>query len=100
VKKLAAFAALAVASSAITSAASAGERTITLAVDNMICVVCAFNVKSALESVPGVVKVRVALKQKIAVVVYDDAKADLTALTSATARVGFPSAPKPDWPTQ
>jgi mercuric ion binding protein len=94
VKKLVAFAALAVASSAIPIAASAGERTITLAVDNMVCVVCALNVKSSLESVPGVVKVRVALKQKIAIVVYDDAKTDVTTLTSVTARVGFPSAPK------
>ncbi len=90
-KKFPAFAALAVASSTISIAASAGERTITLAVDHMACVVCAYNVKSSLENVPGVVKVRVALKKKIAVVIYDDAKADVTALTSATARVGFPS---------
>jgi mercuric ion binding protein len=34
------------------------------------------------------------LKEKTAVVVYDDAKADLNALTAATARAGFPSAPK------
>lgn len=72
--------------------AYAGERTISLAVDNMACVVCAFNVKKSLEGVAGVVKVHVSLKEKIAVVVYDDAKADLNSLIGATARVGFPSA--------
>ena len=75
-------------------AVSAEERTITLAVDNMVCVVCAFNVKRSLERVVGVVKVNVSLKEKTAVVVYDDAKADLKALVTATARAGFPSAPK------
>lgn len=93
-KRFPTFAALAVVSSTISIAASAGERTIILAVDNMACVICAYNVKSSLEGVPGVVKVRVALKKKTVVVVYDDAKADLAALASATARVGFPSTPK------
>lgn len=93
-KKLTTFATLAIALSTTSIAASAAERTIILTVDNMVCVVCAFNVKKSLESVSGVVKVRVVLKEKIAVVVYDDTKADLNALTSATARAGFPSAPK------
>lgn len=75
-------------------AASAEERTITLAVDNMVCVVCAYNVKKSLERVAGVANVRVSLKDKTAVVVYDDAKADLTALITATTRVGFRVAPK------
>jgi periplasmic mercuric ion binding protein len=75
-------------------ASSAGERTVTLAVDNMACVVCAFNVKQSLERVAGVIKVQVLLKEKIAVVVYDDATTDLNELTGATARAGFPSALK------
>ena len=74
--------------------ASADERTVTLAVENMACVVCAFNVRNSLEGVAGVVKVHVSLKEKTAVVVYDDAKADLNALIGATARAGFPSVPK------
>lgn len=41
-----------------------------MAVEKMACVVCAYNVKKSLEGVTGVVKVRVALKEKIAVVVY------------------------------
>lgn len=93
-KKLTTSAALALTLFTNSIAVSAGERTITLAVDNMVCVVCAYNVKKSLEGVAGVVNVRVSLKEKIAVVVYDDAKADLNALISATARAGFPSAPK------
>lgn len=93
-KKLATFAVLAIASSTISVAASASERTITLAVENMACVVCAFNVKKSLEGVPGVANVRVLLKERIAVVVYDDAEADVSTLTDATARVGFVSTPK------
>lgn len=76
------------------AAASAGERTITLAVENMVCVVCAFNVKRSLENVPGVLKADVSLKDKVALVVYDDSKADPRILTTATAQVGFPSIPK------
>ena len=94
VKALIASAVSAIALFAASVAAPADERTISLSVDNMVCVVCAYNVKKSLEGVSGVVKVRVALKEKIAVVVYDDAKADLNALVSATARVGFPSTPK------
>lgn len=75
-------------------ASSAEERTVTLAVDNMACVVCAYNVKRSLERVAGVMKVQVLLKEKTAVVVYDDAKADLNELIGATARAGFPSVPK------
>lgn len=75
-------------------ASSAAERTVTLAVDNMACVACAHNVKRSLERVAGVMKVQVSLKEKTAVVVYDDAKADLNELIGATARAGFPSAPK------
>lgn len=93
-KKLTLISTLTIALTTTSISAFAGERTITLAVDGMICVVCAHNVKKSLEGVSGVAKVRVELKEKIAVVVYDDAKADVGALISATARAGFPSAPK------
>jgi hypothetical protein len=36
----------------------------------------------------------VSFKEKTAVVTYDDAKSDLTALTTATTNAGYPSAPK------
>jgi len=76
------------------SAAFAGEKTITLAVQNMYCADCPFIVKKSLERVPGVAKATVSFKDKTAVVTYDDSKANVTALTAATTKAGYPSAPK------
>jgi mercuric ion binding protein len=76
------------------SAAVAGERTIALAVNNMDCAACPSIVKGSLEAVPGVAKVGVSFKDKTATVVYDDAKADVNQLTSATTNAGYPSTPK------
>jgi mercuric ion binding protein len=72
----------------------AGERTVTLTVENMVCPVCSYTVKRTLERVSGVSKVIVSLQDKTAIVIYDDTKADVGALTRATANAGFPSAPK------
>jgi mercuric ion binding protein len=79
---------------ASSSAASAAERTVMLTVDNMICEACPFMVKKAIEHVSGVSKVTVSFKEKTAVVVFDDAKADVKDLTGAAAKAGFPSALK------
>jgi mercuric ion binding protein len=87
---LAAFAAGIVAS----SAAFAADKTITLAVNNMNCAACPSIVKGSLEAVPGVAKVAVSFKDKTATVIYDDAKANVNELTSATTKAGYPSAPK------
>lgn len=76
------------------SVAFAGEKTVTLAVKNMYCADCPFIVKKSLEAVPGVAKAVVSLKDKTAVVTFDDAKADIGALTSATTNAGYPSSPK------
>ena len=76
------------------SSAMAGERTVTLAVSNMYCAACPHTVKSSLEAVPGVANVVVSFKQKTAVVTYDDAKADVRALTAATTNAGYPSTPR------
>ena len=76
------------------SSALAGERTVTLAVQNMYCADCPFIVKKSLEGVPGVAKVVVFYKDKTAVVTYDDSKADVKELTAATTNAGYPSAPK------
>jgi periplasmic mercuric ion binding protein len=76
------------------SAALAGEKTITLAVENMYCAACPHTVKVSLEAVPGVTKAVVSYKDKTAVVTYDDTKADVKALTTATTDAGYPSAPK------
>ena len=76
------------------SAAFAGDKTVTLAVNNMDCAACPSIVKGSLEAVPGVAKVAVSFKDKTATVIYDYAKADVNQLTSATTKAGYPSAPK------
>lgn len=76
------------------SAALAAEKTITLAVKNMYCADCPFIVKKSLEAVPGVAKATVSYKDKTAIVTYDDSVADVEALTTATTKAGYPSAPK------
>jgi mercuric ion binding protein len=78
----------------VSSSAVAAERTITLAVQNMICADCPFIVKKSLEAVPGVAKATVSFKDKTATVTYDDGKADVKGLTEATTNAGYPSAPK------
>ena len=82
-----------IAMSALTSSAAfAAEKTVTLTVNNMYCADCPYIVKKTLESVPGVAKVAVSFKDKTATVTYDDSKADLRALTTATTNAGYPSA--------
>jgi periplasmic mercuric ion binding protein len=51
-------------------------------------------VVASLQAVPGVAKVAVSLKDKRAIVSYDDSKANVEALTAATTKAGYPSAPK------
>lgn len=74
--------------------ASAAQRTVTLTVTNMYCEACPYMVKKTLERVSGVSTVSVSFKDKTAVVVFDDSKASVEDLTSATAKAGFPSEPK------
>ena len=73
------------------SGVAAADRTITLAVENMTCASCPLIVRKSLERVAGVSRADVSLETKTAVVSFDDAKADLPALTAATASAGFPS---------
>lgn len=76
---------------AMSNAAIAAERTVTLKVDNMTCALCGPTVRKALERVPGVAKVSVNTEKEIAVVTYDDAKATTAALVKATTEAGYPS---------
>jgi mercuric ion binding protein len=76
------------------SPAFAADKTIILAVNNMDCPACPSIVKGSLEAVPGVAKVAVSFKDKTATVIYDDAKANVNQLTSATTKAGYPSAPR------
>ena len=78
----------------VSSAASAAERTVTLAVKNMYCAACPHTVKASLEAVPGVAKAVVSYQDKTAIVTYDDVRTDVKALTAATTNAGYPSAPK------
>jgi mercuric ion binding protein len=78
----------------ISSAAFAGEKTVTLAVQNMDCAACPFTVKSSLQAVPGVAKAVVSFADKTAVVTFDDEKTAVPALITATTNAGYPSAPK------
>jgi periplasmic mercuric ion binding protein len=72
----------------------AAERTVTLAVRNMDCAACPHTVRASLQAVPGVKSVVVSLQARTAVVTYDDARTNLSALTSATTNAGYPSAPR------
>lgn len=78
----------------VSSAAFAGEKTITLGVPGMYCSACPITVKSSLIAVPGVEKVVVSLADKTAVVTFDDAKTAVPALITATTKAGYPSALK------
>jgi mercuric ion binding protein len=81
--------------------AFAGETKVTLAVRNWYCAACPHVVKESLAAVPCVTNVAVSDKTKTAVVTFDDTKADVKALTEATAAAGYPSFPYKEgmlWP--
>lgn len=73
------------------SAALAGEKTVTLAVESMYCSACPITVKSSLEAVPGVAKAVVSYASKTAVVTFEDTKTAVPALIAATTNAGYPS---------
>ena len=66
-------------------------QTVTLDVQNMTCAVCPITVKKALERVSGVTDAKVDFDQKTASISFDPDKANLAALTKATADAGYPS---------
>lgn len=74
--------------------ASAEPQTVTLTVENMYCEACPYMVKKVLEHVSGVSKVSVSFKEKTAVIIFDEAKANVKDLTNPVTKAGFPSAPK------
>lgn len=77
------------------TAAIAAESTVTLAVDYLKggCPSCVFIVRGALSEVDGVAAVDVSAETGTAIVTFDDAKTDITALTAATTNAGYPSRP-------
>ena len=74
-------------------ASFAGERTVTLAVENMYCAACPLIVKESIAVVPGVSKVEVSYKAKTAVVTFDDVRTNLDSIAAASAKAGYPARP-------
>ncbi len=71
--------------------AIAAERTVTLKVENMTCDLCAPTVKKSLARINGVIRVEVSAEKATAIVTFDDASTDASALTTATKNAGYPS---------
>lgn len=86
-KQLASFALLVL----LSASSWAGPQTVTLAVSKMTCAACPLTVKKALSRVPGVMDVSVSFETKRAIVVFEDTRTSVAALTRATAEAGYPS---------
>jgi mercuric ion binding protein len=82
-----------VSSMMLASAAWAGERTVTFAVDNMTCASCPYIVKSSMAAVPGVANVAVSFQAKTATVTFDDTKTNPAAIATASMNAGYPAHP-------
>jgi len=83
------------AATLIGSLAQAGERTVTLAVENMFCAACPHIVSKSLDRIDGVVAVAVSNEKKTATVTFDDARASVADLIQATTDAGYPSQARP-----
>jgi mercuric ion binding protein len=71
--------------------ASAATRQVTLTVPTMDCATCPVTIRLALMKVPGVKRALVSYEHRTAKVTFDDAQADIAALTHATESAGYPS---------
>lgn len=85
-KSLRVFALIGLAVSA--TAAMAGERTVTFAVDNMTYAACPYIVKNSMAAVHGVAKVAVSFETKTATVIFDDAQTNPDAIAAASSNAG------------
>ena len=83
--------ALGVALALVPPTASAAQHQVVLDIANMSCPACPYIVEQSLRKVNGVSDVEVSYEEKTARVVFDDAVTTPTALSEATAAVGFPS---------
>ncbi len=88
---IAIFAAVTIAS----SPAHAGEKTVTLVVENMFCAACPHIVSKSLDRIDGVVAVAVSNENKTATVTFDDARASVADFIKATTDAGYPSQARP-----
>lgn len=69
----------------------AAEKVVTLDVEKMTCQTCPYQVKKSLTSVEGVIEATASFETQQAVVTFDDAVTNVTALTEATTNAGYPS---------
>lgn len=74
-------------------AAATAVETVTLEVGNMSCASCPYIVRRALQSTPGVIEARVSFRDRLAVVIFDPARATVADLVEATSAIGYPSRP-------
>lgn len=79
---------------AFSSPLLAAQKTVTLGVPGMSCSACPITVKKAISRVDGVSRTEVDYDKRQAVVMYDDAKANVDQLMQATANAGYPSSIK------
>lgn len=82
----------------LAGSAFAGERTVTLDVENVSCVTCAPVVKRTLSRIPGVSRVAVVEQggSATAMVTFDDGQATPEALILATTNAGYPAKMRAD----
>ncbi|MBI4907274.1 MAG: mercury resistance system periplasmic binding protein MerP [Acidobacteria bacterium] len=84
-----------IALGAISAAPALAEtKTVRLSVPGMTCAACPITVKTALAKVQGVEKAEVSFEKKEAIVVYDDAKANVEKLKDAIKNAGYPATEK------
>lgn len=76
---------------AVGGGAMAGERTVTLSVDNLTCASCPFIVKTSVAAVDGVLQVDVSLDSKTATVTFDDTRTTVAAIAAASGDAGYPA---------
>ena len=85
-------AALALAAMSLSATgATAGERTIRLAVEGLGCPSCYFIVERSIARLPGVKSVDLSVETNIATVTFDDTMTSAAAVSNATDANGFPS---------
>jgi len=83
--------AIAVALSLSAQAAWAGEKTVTLDVQNMTCALCPFTVSTAIKAIPGVRSVDVSVENKSAIVLFDDDVSTVDTIAQASTDAGYPA---------
>ena len=75
----------------LSAPAFAATQRVTLSIPDMTCGACPITVRTALDRVPGVERVAIAVAKKEVTVTYDNAKASPQALLRATRDAGYPA---------